>query len=283
MSRPSISEYYRPRSLEEAWDLIAGGGSTARVLSGGADLTISAPPEVTVIVDIARAVSRDIQISADGSVAIGAMATLTSMLEHQGLAGRAGGVMREMLVHVGNPLLRNSSTIGGHVARGKLSDIVPVLIALDAEITVYQGFEETIPLQDYYDEGRHQDPHIVTGLHLPPLPDRSTAAYLRFARTAFDFPILNSCCRVDPGDDGVAAVRIVCGATPLLAQRATEAEALIAERGLSTAAIDSAAAAAREEIITRSGWVASAEYRSHLVGVLTRRCLTLVADRLERA
>lgn len=281
MSKPNITAYHRPSSLEEAWGHVADGDPAVRLLSGGADLTIHAPPEVTTLVDVGRILDRVITELDDGSVRIGAMATLTSVMEHPVLAARSGGVIPEMMVHVGNPLLRNFSTLGGHMARGKLSDIVPVLLALDTDITLFRGESSTVPLAEYYADGQHDLPHIVTELIVPAQRGRSAASFKRFARTAFDFAILNACARVDLGGDGIADVRIYCGATPMRAQRAPAAEQVIAERGLTEEAIAAAAEAARGEIVTGSGWVASAEYRTHLVEVLTRRCLTTVAERLE--
>ncbi len=277
MSRPDIREYHRPSTLAEAWDHVSTGDPSVRILSGGTDLTISAPPEVETLVDVSLALDDSIEMRDDGSIRIGAMATFTNLLFSEPLAAHAAGVIPEMLSDLGNPLLRNISTIGGHLARGKLSDVVPVLIALDAEVVVYQGEEKQMTLQRYYDEVVHRSPHLLTEITLPAPAERSVAAFLRFARTVFDFPMLNVCCRADLDGRNVAAVRIVCGATPLRSQRAVGAESWVREHGLGARAIEAAARKAREEIQTRGGWVASAEYRSQLVEVLTNRCLTEVA------
>jgi CO/xanthine dehydrogenase FAD-binding subunit len=281
VSRRHITGYLRPGSLDEAWVQVGTGDGSIRVLSGGTDLTISAPAEVTTLVDLADCLDHGIESRDDGSIRIGAMTTLTAMQESPELADHASGVVPEMLADVGNPLLRNLSSIGGHVARGKLSDVVPVLIALDAQIGIYQGESEWLPLFRYYEERLHRTPHLVTELVLPRLPDRTAAAFLRFARTSFDFPMLNVCCRATRDGPMVTDVRIVFGATPLLAQRAVGAESWIQEHGMGPPAIETAARHAREEIETRAGWVASAEYRTHLVEVLTVRSLTEVARRLE--
>lgn len=281
MSRRNISDYVRPPSLEEAWEKIEAGDGAVRVLSGGTDLTISAPPEMTTLVDLASCLDRAIERLDDGSIRIGAMTTLTDMLTSPVLAGHASGVVAEMLADVGNPLLRNLSSIGGHVARGRLSDVVPVLIALDAQIGIYRGKSARLPLARYYDEEIHKTPNVVTELVLPALAVPTASAFIRFARTAFDFPMLNVCCRARLDGHLVTDVRIVCGATPLLAQRARDAEAWIIEHGLRSRAMSTAARMAREEVVTRTGWVASAEYRSHLVEVLVERCLTETARRLE--
>lgn len=281
MSRRNISAYVRPASLDEAWERVAAGDGSVRVLSGGTDLTISAPPEVTTLVDLAACLDSAIERLDDGSIRIGAMATLTSMLHNSELAAHASGVVPEMLSDVGNPLLRNLSSIGGHVARGRLSDVVPVLIGLDARIGIYRGESAQMPLARYYREEIHKTPNLVTEIVLPALASPTASAFVRFARTAFDFPMLNVCCRASRDGRLVTDVRIVCGATPLLAQRASDAESWIMEHGLDPRAMSTAARMARGEITTRTGWVASAEYRSQLVEVLVERCLTEMARRLE--
>lgn len=281
MSRRNITEYLRPDSLDEAWERVSAGDAAVRVLSGGTDLTISAPPEVRTLVDLAGCLDQTIELLDDGSIRIGALATLSAMLNSPYLAEHASGVVAEMLAQVGNPLLRNLSSIGGHVARGRLSDVVPVLLALDAAIGIHRGQSKRLPLARYYDDEIHKTPNLVTEVVLPPLPNPTASAFLRFARTAFDFPMLNVCCRASLDGRLVTDVRIVCGATPLLGQRASEAESWITEHGLVQSSISTAARRASEEVVTRTGWVASAEYRSHLVEVLTERCLTQVARRLE--
>lgn len=281
MSRPNIREYHRPSTLGEAWEAVSTGDPSVRVLSGGTDLTISAPSEVRTLVDVSRVLDDAIERGEDGSIRIGAMATFTQLLLSEPLGTHAAGVVPEMLLDLGNPLLRNISTIGGHLARGKLSDVVPVMIALDAEVRLYRGESQVVPLQRYYDDSMHSSPHLLTDLMLPPVSERSAAAFLRFARTSFDFPILNVCCRIDLGGRLVSEARIVCGATPLRSQRATGAESWIREHGLEPRAIATAARRAKDEIRTKDGWVASAEYRTHLVEVLTERCLSEVARRLE--
>lgn len=275
MSRANIADYVRPQSLHEAWELIESNGPSARFVGGGSDLTIATPATVGLLVDLSRVVPATVEIAAD-EIRIGAMATLTAVAEHPTIHSHVSGVVVEMLSHVGSPLLRNTATLGGHLARGKLSDVIPVLLALDAAVTVYTGEGRAMSLAEYYESAFNKQPHILTEVHLPALP-HSRGAFMRLSRTAFDFPIINACARVDFEGDRVAGARIVLGATPMRAQRATRAEASIQTAGLTPDGIAAAVAAARDEIITRGGWTASAEYRTHLVGVLVERCLRRIA------
>src|SRR4030066_368912 len=68
----------------------------------------------------------------------------------------------------GSPLLRNAATIGGHLARRRYSDIVPVLLALDAGVTVYEGAERTLPLAAFYAEGTGRSRVLITEVQIPP-------------------------------------------------------------------------------------------------------------------
>lgn len=281
MTRSHIQAYHRPEELGDAWQFVAEGNPEVRLLSGGADLTIHCPPEVTTLVDVSRVIDADIVVGDDRAITLGGMATLSAVMEHETVAALSSGVIPEMMVHVGNPLLRNFSTIGGHLARGKLSDIVPVFLALDAEVVLFDGGEKTMGLDEYYSSGQNDRPHILTAVILPPGFPRSAAAFLRFARTAFDFPIINCCCRVQADGSDITSVAIVLGATPERGQWATNAAAVVLTDGLTDASIAMAAELAGDEITTGSGWVASSEYRSHLVGVLVTRCLEAVRERLE--
>ena len=135
-------------------------------------------------------------------------------------------------------------------------------------------------LESYYEQGTHASPHIVTAIRLPVIELPSAAAFERVARTSFDFAILNVACRVDGSAESTKSARVIVGATPRTAQRSHGAEAHLVANGVSDASIDQAAAIARDETWVGGGWVASAEYRAHLVEVLTRRCLRTARERL---
>lgn len=276
MSRSQIESYLRPRGPNEAWEILGRGDNSVRVVSGGTDLTIACPPEVTTLVDVSRALPASVELREDELV-IGAMATLTEMIEDSHVAGWASGVIAEMLADVGSPLLRNVCTIGGHLARGKLSDVIPVMLALDAEVTIFAGEEERLTLSDYYADDRHRFPHLLMQVHLPRLESPTAAAFQRFARTAYDFPMANCAVRLS----GNGEVRIVVGATPQRGQRALAAEEIVRTGERDAATFERAGEAAAGEIPVGSSWVVSGEYRTQLVKVLVRRTLAEASARLE--
>jgi aerobic carbon-monoxide dehydrogenase medium subunit len=278
MPTDHITAFHRPDDLETVWTLLREGGETVRLLGGGTDLVVACPPEVATLVDLARVGLDAIEVAGDGSLRLGAMVTFTELLEHPTVREHGTGVLGQMLGQVGSVLHRNSATLGGHLARGRMSDVIPCLLALDATVVTYDGAHHEVALGDYHAASRGQ--HVVTEVRLPALPARSAAAFLRFSRTSFDHAILNGCCRVDLEGDTVAQARVVVGETAVLGRRVPAAEDHLVGGRLEPARIDAAASAAVEAVTTRGDWVATAEYRSHLVGVVVRRCLTEAARRL---
>lgn len=277
MSIVNVSGFVRPTDLASAYAAIRQGSVP---VSGGTDLILHEPAAPVSLVDLTVLPLAGISAS-EGGFAIGATTTLSEMLEHPGLANHADGVLGEMLRLVGSPLLRNRATIGGHLARGRLSDVIPVLLALDAVITWYDGTVREGPLADFYGSAVHRTPIIVTAVTIPAVHRPSTASFRKFSRTHFDLAILNCACRIDITDEGtVAAARVVVGETPALAASVTDAEVLLHGRPLDPTAITAAAALAATEIPARDDDRASAEYRRAIAEVLVRRCLADIASRL---
>ena len=272
-----IRAFHRPDRIQQVWHLL-GEGPQVRLVGGGTDLTIHCPPEVRVLVDLSHLGIGGITEEADGSIRVGAMATLSEVLEHPEIRRRASGVLADMLVHVGSPLLRNAATVGGHLARGYLSDVVPVLLALDAEIEVFDGETRRLPLDLYYHDGVHDTPHIVTAVIVPPLVD-DAAAFLRFSRSGFDHALVNTACRVRLTGGVVTDARVAVGAGPGVARLLPAASEGLVGSSFDDPVIERTAALAGS-VETHSNWIASAEYRSHLAVTLVDRCLRMVRDRL---
>ncbi len=252
----------------------------ARPVSGGTDLILHPPTAPTDLIDLTGLPLAGVTPYA-GGVRIGATTTLTAMLQDRAVAAVGGGVVATMLLEVGSPLLRNRATLGGHLARGRLSDVIPVLLALDATITWTDGAEHTQSLSAFYRDGRHRSPMIITGVTIPAARPPSAAAFLKFTRTAFELAILNCACRIDLNLSGrIGAARVVVGETPAVGASLSDVEVALVGRTLTPETITSAADMAAEVVPARSDERATVEYRRALAAVLVRRALTEIAERL---
>jgi aerobic carbon-monoxide dehydrogenase medium subunit len=274
-----ITAYHRPRDVAAAWALLATGGNTVRLLAGGTDLVVRCPAEVRQLVDLTDAGLAGVVTSADGRLRLGATATFTELLETPEVSAYGTGVVGEMLGQLGSVLHRNSATIGGHVARARMSDVVPVLLAVDANVVVYDGAEHELSLAEFL--AGPPGVRLVTAVVLPAPPDRSAAAFVRFSRSSFDHAMLNASCRLEVDEDGdTVAARVIVGEPAILGRRLPAAEQALLGRAPGPQPIADAVRATRDTITCRDDAIASAEYRRHLAGVAVERCLDTVIARL---
>jgi carbon-monoxide dehydrogenase medium subunit len=277
LSVSNIEAFVRPATIEEAFAAL---GDGSRPVAGGTDVMLRNPREVTTLVDLMSLPLAGITETAAG-FSVGANVTLTAMLENPGLAAHLGGMLPEMLVHVGSPLLRNVATIGGHLARGRLSDVIPVLVALDSIVHWYDGEHREGPLVEFYAAGVHRSRILITGVTIPVLEGNAAGAFYKVLRTFFDLALLNAACVLRLDGNAVDHARIVVGETPALGTRVPSAEQVLLGEVPSPDRFAEAAGLARAEVETQGNSTASAEYRTQLVGVAVERCLAAAAARLE--
>jgi CO/xanthine dehydrogenase FAD-binding subunit len=215
----------------------------ARPLAGGTDLILHAPPGVTTLIDL-QALPLD-------------------------------------FVREGDGFRIDAATMGGHLARGRLSDVVPVLLALDATVTIFDGISRTLTLEDFYRSRTHERRMLITEIGIPAPQPRASAAFVKLSRSFFDLAMLNCACRVDLADDGsVATARVVVGETPALAATVLPAAAILHGTRLTEDDLTAAADSAAEAIDFGSDSRASAEYRVDLCRAAVHRCLATVRRRL---
>ena len=115
---------------------------------------------------------------------------------------------------------------------------------------------------------------------IPAPKPHSADAYLRFIpRNEMDIAVVGVGTSLTLAGDVVKAARIALGAvgpTPILAEKA--AESLIGKK-LDDAVIETAASLASEAANPIDDMRGTAEFRRHVVGVLTRRTIHLAAER----
>mgnify|MGYP001817229881 FL=1 len=284
MALTNLGAFTRPTDLSEAWDLLEAGDAGVQAIAGGTDLVMRASPQVTGLIDHAALPLRYINQD-DAGIRIGAMATFTDALEHDGSATYYDGVIAGMMLRIASPLLRNQATIGGNLVRHHAWSDVPLTFqAIDAQVTVYAGESRTLSLAAFYDQGLNHDKAILTEILLPAQPLGSALGFFKFVRNEADIAVLNSAAYVAVHDDGrVAAVRILVGGRPRAATRVPAAEAALLGNTLDPAAIDAAARIAQDDVEVGDDRRASTEYRKHLVHIAVKRALGDAATRLEVA
>ena len=206
-----------------------------------------------------------------GGVRIGALTTLTELVEDTGLTGRWPALVAAG--RVGDPQIRNRGTVGGCVATLRTPvDLAAALLAEEATIVIAgPAGGRRVRADEYFAADRSAlDPgEIVTGVELPPARADRPGGYQRIADPATLEPICGMAARFSRTPSGVLdQVRLaVVGA----ARRPVRVRA--AEGALEGVAppVDPAAVPVGPVRAYLDDDRASAAYRAHLTAVLAAR------------
>ncbi|HEX6919255.1 MAG TPA: xanthine dehydrogenase family protein subunit M [Actinomycetes bacterium] len=284
--KPSPFAYSAPTTLDEALAVLAQAGDDAKVLAGGQSLLpilnmrLAAPAH---LVDINRVEGLDFVRVEDGGVRVGACAR-HSRVERDEAAYGVLPLLRQALRLVAHPVIRNRGTTVGSLAHADpCGEMTAVLAVLDGTVEVARaGSTRTVAAGDFFVgplESAVQPGELAVSAYFPALPPRTGTTFVEVARRHGDYAVCGLAAVVSLDDAGLVerarAAYISVAPTPLVLDL-TEAV-----RGRSVAAADWAAAAdlAVGQVDPEPDIHASADYRRHLAGVLTRRGLLEAAGR----
>jgi len=274
-----LREYIRPKDLGEALATLHRLGTAARPIGGGVDLVRHTPPGVSTLVDMTALPLAYVREEENG-LHIGATTTLGEIERNTSLAEYADGVLPEMLGHVGSMQLRNLATLGGAlVGAHPWSDVVTVLLALDATAAIHDGSDHAIRVADRAAMREFLSGGVLTEVLLPTRGAEAHAAFAKFSLSAFDVAMLNVCACLRWSETGCQDARIVVGGTPWLATALPRAGETLQGADLGADSIAAAATTAATEAQVGDDRRATAEYRRVLVEVGVRRALEAILGR----
>ena len=271
----NVTAYHRPRSLDEAKQLLAE-HPAARLIAGGTDLLVRlrAGRESAAALVSLRGVGELAQIEVSGEVRLGAGTILSDILAHRALA-EVHPVLAAAARTLGSPQIRNVATVGGNLASARpCADLAPPLLVLDAVVLVDgpNGTRE-LPLDDFL-VGPGQtcllSGEILVGLRIPP-PAGARAVFFKKGRVAMDLALVSVAASLAL-DRGLARrVRLAAGSVAPRPLRLRDAEAILEGKNITPALASEAATVAAAEIQPISDLRASADYRRELTLVFVRR------------
>ncbi len=280
---PAEFDYVRAGSVDEAVATLRERGEDAKVLGGGQSLIPLlrlrlAYPEVLVDVSTVDEM-RGVREEGDRLV-IGAATTHDEVLRDQ-LVRTHCPVIAEVTETVADPAVRHRGTFGGSIAHADPAGDLPALVlALDTSMEVAgNDGRRTVPASEFfldYLQTAIQPDEVLVSVSVPKLGDGWGHRYEKFNRVAQAWALVGVVAAVRRSNGSIDEARVGMvnmGPTPLRAQAVEQALA-----GQSTAAaVADAAESAADGASPSSDMHASAEYRSHLARVLTRRAVTAAA------
>lgn len=247
----TIQNYVRAQSLEEAWQLNQ--NKRSRILGGMLWLRLGSDAVGTAI-DLCD-LGLDAIEETDEQFSIGAMVTLRDLELHAGLNAYTHHAVADAVKDIVGVQFRNMATVGGSIwGRFGFSDVLTVFLALDTYVQLYQG--GLVPLREFIEMKKDRD--LLVRLIVKKSPCRIAYTSMRNQRT--DFPVL-ACAVSCIGNEYRASI----GARP------SQAILTCSENPGSPAEF---AAFVAEHTPTGGNLRGSAAYRTHLIRVLTERCMT---------
>ena len=284
--KPPAFEYVAARTIDEAVAQLSKHGDGAKIIAGGQSLTPMlnfrlVHPEI--LVDINRIPGLDKITPQNGGFRIGALTrhraieTSTAIAEKMPLLVAAAG-------QVGHLAIRNRGTFGGSLAHADPAAEWPVVVlALDGSMTTKSAKGgRTIKAKDFfvsYLQSAVEDGEIVTEVTIPGLPPKTGWGFEELSRRPGDFAIAAVCALVTLDGGKVKEARISMGGVGPTALRAPEAEALLKGQAIGDDVLKRAGEKAAEAADPSNDVHASADFRRHLVAVLTKRAVKAAAQR----
>ena len=145
--------YARPRSLAEAIELLAADDG-ARALAGGQTMinvmkARAGSPDALVDLNGLDELRR-IELGADGTLELGAMATYSAIIASS--EARARPILGEVCAQIADVQVRNRGTIGGNVCTNDPTNhLPPLLAALGAQFTIAgRDGERTVGADEFF-------------------------------------------------------------------------------------------------------------------------------------
>jgi CO/xanthine dehydrogenase FAD-binding subunit len=286
--KPAKFDYYCPATVDEAIALLGQYEGEARVLAGGQSLVpmmnfrLATP---AAIVDLNRIPGLSEVTVADGMVAIGAMAR-QRQLEFAPLVAERLPLVTEALRWVGHLPTRTRGTIGGSIAHADPAAEIPMVLQALAGEVMARGpqSERLITASDLFlaplTTALSAD-EILTEVRFPAMPPGASHAIEEFARRKGDFAIAAIAVMLVRDGEHCTTARLATAGVGPVSVRLHDAEAILEARGLGEEAIAAAAQRAAELVEPMADHNASADFRRHLTGVLTRRAVLKARDRTD--
>ena len=231
--KPAPFDYYRPRSVAQACQLLAEAAGCAAVLAGGQTLMpllalrMSQP---LVIVDINKIDALTGVTGVSQGIRIGPVVRQNEIIANEVLR-RSLPVLVSATRHVGHHQTRNRGTLGGSIALGEPAAELPAAaVALGAAIEVrsIRGTRR-IPADEMYlapYATALESDELITAIEFPDWPGHSVPLFREVARRPGDFALVGLVGMLTIESGRISRVGVTwfgMGPTPMKARRAEAA------------------------------------------------------------
>jgi len=290
MALPAFA-YVAAKSVEEGARLAAEKGDKAVVMAGGTDVIPLLKdrvirPELVIDIKDIPGLGRLEHVPGEG-LRVGALVKLHA-IESSEVVKREFPAVAEAAHYVASKQIRCKGTMAGNICNASPSaDTASILLAMGATVWAKDaaGEERAIPIDEFFKGVKKTclaKGELVTRIDIPETKPGEGAAYFKLAvRKAMDLAIIGVAAWVRVEGGVFADARIAVGGAATTPFRARAAEAALRGKAFDEDMLEEAAKAAAGECRAISDVRASAEYRTDMVRVFTKRAVRKALERLK--
>ena len=275
---PSVFDYERATSIDDALAKLAATGGAGKLIAGGHSLVPLMKlrlNEPTTIIDIARIPGLAGVREDDGLIEVGA-GTVHHDVATSAVLRDQCPVVSDTAATIGDPQVRNRGTLGGSLAHADpAADYPAMLLAVDAQIQL-QGPAGTraVAAQDFFQDLFTVDlgaDEIITAVRFAPV---RAAAYAKLYQRASRFAIVGVAAALEMADGVISSARIgLTGALSSAVRLPHVEDALVGQAPTAETASNAAKGAGTSLSDVNGDLHASEEYRRAMVSVFTKRAI----------
>lgn len=281
--------FIRPDNLDKVCDLLVRYKDRVKLIAGGTDLIIALREEklpncLEIIIDISNLEELN-YIKEEGKyIRIGSGVRHTEIAKNK-LIKKYAPVLSMAASSVGSPQIRNRGTIVGNIITASpAADTIPALIVLDSILVMRKGKEKrNISLKDIF-EGPNKvnlkSDEIVCEIFFEKLPLDAKFDFIKLARrNAVDKSRMNIAVVVQQNKNKeIIDIRISVGSLTPIPERFKDAEDLLLGEIPTQNLIQKAGKKITEEMLNKSGYRWSTEYKEPVVKSLIGRVLNRIVE-----
>jgi CO/xanthine dehydrogenase FAD-binding subunit len=268
-----------PSRLSEAYALLATGRLVP--IAGGTDIMVRITGEIGPVpermLDLSRLAALEGIALESGALVLGARTTYTE-IRRSALCREHASALVEAAATVGAVQIQNRGTLGGNIANASpAGDMLPVLLAMDAEIVVgsHRG-ERSVPAAEFFPAYRQtalEPDELILRVRIPLTAGRET----RFRKVgtrraqAISKVVMAVSWRSHGHSAGWSDVRVALGSVAATPIRAAGAEAVLEGARPSPETADAAAEALAAELDPIDDVRSTADYRRMVAARILHR------------
>ena len=287
--RPKTFDYFAPSTLTEALNLLSSTEDT-KILAGGQSLITMMKLHLVspnALIDINGVPELTSIREDDGELVVGALTRHDQLARNLKVRSQVL-LLAEAADLIADQQVRNRGTIGGSLAHADpTADLPTAITALNATIVV-TSLKGSRPIpsrnffRDYYTTALTEG-EIIKEVRISIPPTDSGGAYLKLSKGHNDFALVAVAAQLSLDTGSVCrTANVVLGGVAATPIHANETEKSLLGRRLDDRVIDESATKASEELNPPSDFRASAEYRSRMVRILTKRAVSMALSRAKK-